>query len=79
MLMMSDLMNLLGERIKALRDEKGMSQEELAAAAEVSREYLSALERGRYKMTVSVLVRVARALGTEGWNILQYVERKARR
>ena len=34
-------------------------------------------ERGRYKMTVTVLVQVARALGTDGWSILQSAERKA--
>jgi transcriptional regulator with XRE-family HTH domain len=37
----------LGERIRALRRERGVSQKEMAAAVGVSAAYLSALEHGR--------------------------------
>jgi transcriptional regulator with XRE-family HTH domain len=37
----------LGERIRALRRERGVSQKEMAAAIGVSAAYLSALEHGR--------------------------------
>ncbi|MGB3538062.1 MAG: helix-turn-helix transcriptional regulator [Mesorhizobium sp.] len=40
-------MTPLGERIRALRRERGVSQKEMAAAVGVSAAYLSALEHGR--------------------------------
>lgn len=40
-------MTPLGERLRALRDERGVSQKEMAAALGVSAAYLSALEHGR--------------------------------
>ncbi|WP_315925854.1 helix-turn-helix transcriptional regulator [Mesorhizobium sp. SP-1A] len=40
-------MTPLGERIRALRLERGMSQKDMAAAIGVSAAYLSALEHGR--------------------------------
>lgn len=40
-------MTPLGERIRALRRERGVSQQEMAAAVGVSAAYLSALEHGR--------------------------------
>ena len=52
----------LGERIRILRLAKRWSQERLAAAAGVSRVFLSALERGVHAPNVLVLYRVAQAL-----------------
>ena len=40
-------MTPLGERIRALRQERGLNQKEMAAAIGVSAAYLSALEHGR--------------------------------
>ena len=40
-------MTPLGERLRALRRERGLSQKEMAAAIGVSPAYLSALEHGR--------------------------------
>ena len=76
---MSKLLELLGQRIKELRNDRGMSQEELGTAAEISRDYVGQIERGKYAMTVAVLVRIAKALGTDGWAILQHAERKAQK
>jgi transcriptional regulator with XRE-family HTH domain len=40
-------MTPLGQRIRALREERGVSLKEMAAALNVSSAYLSALEHGR--------------------------------
>ncbi len=40
-------MTPFGEKIRALREEKGVSQKQMAAAIGVSAAYLSALEHGR--------------------------------
>ena len=52
----------LGYRIRYLRQQKGMSIEELALEAEVNRNYLGDLERGKRNPTVLVLNRIVKAL-----------------
>lgn len=59
-----DLVELLGENVRRLRNEQGLSQEELAFRAGMKRSYLSDLERGVRNPTVRALERLARALNT---------------
>jgi transcriptional regulator with XRE-family HTH domain len=56
----------VGQTIKRLRRESGMSLSELAARSEVSKGYLWKLERGEAEMRPSAktLYKIARALGT---------------
>lgn len=49
-------MTPLGERLRALRKAKGVSQKEMAAAIGVSAAYLSALEHGRRGVPTWVLL-----------------------
>ena len=58
-----DLMETVSRNLRRLRQEKGLSQEELASRAEISARYLGDLERGRYSCTVTVLGRLADGLG----------------
>lgn len=51
-----------GMRLKELREEKGLTQEELAKRAEVSRAYLSRLEMGRHDPPLSTVQKLATAL-----------------
>jgi transcriptional regulator with XRE-family HTH domain len=60
----SEILQKLAEEIKALRAEKGLSQEALALTADVDRSYVSHLERGVANPTVDILQRIAVALGT---------------
>jgi len=50
-------------RLKALRVEKGLTQEQLAKRAKVSRAYLSRLEMGLHDPPLSRLRNLAKALG----------------
>ena len=59
---MEDLRLLVGQRIVALREEVGFSQERLAEAAGMSRRFLGALERGERAATVDTLERLGHAL-----------------
>ena len=52
----------LGMRIKYLRTQKHLSQEDLALDANVNKNYISDLERGTRNPTVKILERIARAL-----------------
>lgn len=56
--------NKIGARIRTRRGSMRLSQQELAEAAEISRTYLSLIERGEAKnITFNVLRRLALALG----------------
>ncbi len=55
----------MATRIKALRERRGMTQEQLAAKAGVSRTYLARLETARQDPTLSMLEKLAKALGVK--------------
>ena len=52
----------LGKRIRALRDEKELTQEEAAEAARLDSKHWSDIETGRTNPTIASLVGVSRAL-----------------
>ncbi|MDE6690519.1 MAG: helix-turn-helix domain-containing protein [Clostridia bacterium] len=54
--------NVLGENIRRLRDERGISQEELAKRINVSRPSISAYEKGISEPSVSTLILIAKVL-----------------
>ena len=49
-------------RMKLARVEKGLSQEELAAAAQVTRQTIGLIEKGDYNPSLSLCLRIAKAL-----------------
>jgi XRE family aerobic/anaerobic benzoate catabolism transcriptional regulator len=53
----------LGERVRRLRSQRGMTRKALAQHAEVSERYLAQLESGDGNISIVLLRRVARALG----------------
>jgi transcriptional regulator with XRE-family HTH domain len=61
-----ELEQRLGERLRALRIQRDLTQAELAAAANVSLGALKRLERGMGS-TTTTLVSVLRALDQERW------------
>jgi transcriptional regulator with XRE-family HTH domain len=67
---------VLGEELRKARQRAGLTQEEVAARARISREYVSKLERDQYSPTADVLIRICTALGTTAWKILKRVEEK---
>lgn len=60
---MHDLRSALGARIRTLRTERGLSQEELASRAKLHWTYLSDLERGQQTPSLDLLNRIVRGLG----------------
>ncbi len=62
---MEDVKKLVGQNVRRLREEAGLSQEKLALEAELDRTYVSGVERGVRNPTVTVLARIAKALKTE--------------
>lgn len=53
----------MAQRLKALRAERGLSQQALARKARISRGYLARLETARQDPTLSMIERLAKALG----------------
>lgn len=51
-------------RIRVLRTEKGLSQEELAQRCGVTRQTVNAIENNKYDPTLSLAFRLADELGT---------------
>jgi len=58
-----DMRKLVGRNLARLRDQKGLTQEQLADRSGFSQQYISGLERGRRNPTVVTLYELAQALG----------------
>lgn len=67
---------MLGAELRKSREAAGLTQEQVAARAKISREYVSHLERGEYSPTFDVLLRVCAALDVKAWQIVRKVEEK---
>jgi len=59
-----DMRKLVGENVRRIRTERGMTQEQLAESSGFSQQYISDLERGRRNPTVVSLFELAQALGS---------------
>lgn len=57
-----DIKQKVGQRIKQLRQELGLSQEGLGLEAGVDRTYVSDVENGRRNVSVDILERLIKAL-----------------
>src|SRR5471030_1259902 len=53
----------LGERVRTLRNQRGMTRKALAQHAKVSERYLAQLEAGLGNCSIVLLRRIARAIG----------------
>jgi transcriptional regulator with XRE-family HTH domain len=61
----------LGRRLRGLREDRGLSQEELAHAAGISRNFIGMLERGERTATVETVESVCRALGVSPGSLFE--------
>ena len=64
----------LGMRIRYLRKQKGMSQLSLAVEAEINKNYISDLERGRRNPSLLVLEKISRALDVSLETLFQGIQ-----
>lgn len=58
-----EIRSLVGWNLRALRIEKGISQDDLALQAGIERAYVGYLERGKKNPTVETLAKISSALG----------------
>lgn len=68
---MSDWCATVGSNVRKHRHKAGLTQEQLAFAAEIDLTYAGGIERGKRNPSVLVLARIAKALGTEPAELLK--------
>lgn len=61
-------------RLEEIRKQRGINQEELAAALEVSRQTIGSLENGRYNPSIVLAFKIARYFGMSIEEIFIYEE-----
>jgi transcriptional regulator with XRE-family HTH domain len=57
-----EILRRFGRRVRARRDVLGISQEELAARADLDRTYVGGVERGERNVSLVNIYRLAKAL-----------------
>jgi transcriptional regulator with XRE-family HTH domain len=60
-----DIKKKFGEKVKFLRKEKNLSQEELAHLATIDRTYISDIEKGERNVSLIILEKLSNALEME--------------
>jgi transcriptional regulator with XRE-family HTH domain len=70
---MSNLRFVIGERIRNFRNERKLSQEELADLANIHRTYVGQLERGEKNVTLGTIEKVTEALGVSLEDLFRFI------
>ncbi|AET59449.1 helix-turn-helix domain-containing protein [Paenibacillus terrae] len=71
---MSELLELVGTRIRDLRKSKGLSQEALAEKAGFNSSYIGFIERAERNISLKNLEKIAKALNVGVYQLLTYVK-----
>jgi transcriptional regulator with XRE-family HTH domain len=74
-----DLRDVFAANLRRLRNAKDLSQDALAYEAEVSRSYLSQLEKGSFYASLRIIERLAQVLDVEPAELLKLPSRKTPR
>lgn len=69
----------LGEAVRALRKERGLSLEALADRAGLSDNYIGDMERGERNVSVRALWQIADGLGVSAWELMRDAEKPSGR
>ncbi|WP_226003380.1 helix-turn-helix domain-containing protein [Paenibacillus sp. BJ-4] len=71
---MSELLELVGTRIRDIRKSKGLSQEALAEKAGFNSSYIGFIERAERNISLKNLEKIAMALNVSVYQLLTYVK-----
>ena len=66
--------SVVGETLRRLREERHLSQEDLAERAMVRRSYISQVELGVSSLSLKTLFRIAQGLETKPSEIVREIE-----
>ena len=70
--MSSDIMIKFAEKLKALRQERNLSQEDLALLCNIDRTYIGRIERLERKPTIVILDKIATGLNIKLKDLLDF-------
>ncbi|WFP65113.1 helix-turn-helix transcriptional regulator [Mesorhizobium sp. WSM4904] len=73
-----DLREVLAANLRRLRHLRGLSQDDLAYDAGVSRSYLSQIEKGKYYASLKFIGKLSVVLQVEAWELLKPSETSPR-
>lgn len=59
---MADKKKIVGNLVKSMRNKKGLTQSDLSQQSNLSRNYISDIENGRYMPSVNTLITLASLL-----------------
>jgi transcriptional regulator with XRE-family HTH domain len=60
-----DMRKLVGQNVRRIRQQRGMTQEQLSETSGFTQQYLSGLESGRRNPTIVSIYQIATALGVD--------------
>lgn len=67
---MADIQKKFGGKLRELRKQKGLSQEDLAFKSGLHRTYISDIERGSRNVSLKNIEKIAKALGLKPQDLL---------
>lgn len=74
-----DIREVFALNLRRIRSDRNMSQDDLAYDAEVSRSYLSQLEKGAFYASLRIIERLAKVLKIDPADLLAAPPKKIRR
>jgi len=72
-----DLRDVFAANLRRLRHAKGLSQDDLAYEARISRSYLSQIEKGAFYASLKIVGKIAKTLEVEPAELLKLPSRRA--
>lgn len=69
------MLSIIGQSIRQLREERGLTQEDLSAKANIDLEKLEKIENNKMIPSLGVLIRISRALGSERITLIESGEK----
>ena len=76
--MATDFLEAFGRAVRQLRQERGMTQAELAARLSLGRTSITNLEKGQQSPPLSMLPEIASALGVDPLRLIANAHRRRR-
>ena len=73
-----DLKDVMATNLRRMRYKRKLTQEALADRAELSARYVGSVERGAVSASVTVLGRLAKALGVDACELVRVPSRRRR-
>jgi transcriptional regulator with XRE-family HTH domain len=74
-----DVRDIFATNVRRMRNARELSQDNLAYEAEVSRSYLSQLEKGKYYASLKIVAKLAAVLQVEAYELLKPPPKRAPR